>query len=157
MEEVEHKATFNEKGEVVLKKKSNIEKGKKSRAAGLRFESRVRSHWESKNWAIDKWSNNVDLEKNKISPAKRKYNPFKKVMTIGTGFPDFIGINFIREGIYGVIGIEVKMNGLLNKEEKEKCRWYLKNNVFSQILIAKKGKKRGEIEHIDFEEKWGIN
>jgi len=78
-------------------------------------------------------------------------------MAIGTGFPDFIGINFIREGIYSVIGIEVKVNGILSKEEKEKCKWYLKNNVFSQILIAKKGKKRGEIEHIDFKEKWGLD
>ncbi len=37
--------------------------------------------------------------------------------------------------------------------EKEKCAWYLKNKIFSKILIAKKGKKRGEIEYMDFKEK----
>ena len=56
----------------------------------------------------------------------------------------------------------------LSKEEKEKCRWYLKNKIFSSILVAKKGaplsvprdiskkmptrgKKRGGIEYEDFE------
>ena len=46
------------------------------------------------------------------------------------------------------------MNGILSKEEKEKCRWYLKNGVFSAIWIAKKGKKRGQIEYDDFAEKY---
>tara|TARA_Y100000310_G_C20590104_1_gene767527 strand:- start:623 stop:1156 length:534 start_codon:yes stop_codon:yes gene_type:complete len=173
-EEKEHKKRYgvieNEKGELetthlidsedgkaypVLKERVKIKKGKKSRAAGVRFEGQVRKYWEERGWAIDKWSNNVNLEENKMTIAKRKYNPFKKVMAIGTGFPDFIGIKFIRKGIYNVIGIEVKVNGLLSKEEKQKCQWYLDNNTFSEILIAKKGKKRGEIEYIDFKEKWG--
>lgn len=172
MGEVEHEKRYsvvkNEKGELetkfstdfkegkhILKERTKIKQGKSSRAAGLRFEAKVRKYWEDKKWSIDKWSNNVNLEEGKLTIAKRKYNPFKKVMAIGTGFPDFIGIQFIREGIYNVMGIEVKMNGILSKEEKEKCKWYLKNKIFGKILVAKKGKKRGEIEHIDFEEKWG--
>jgi len=56
----------------------------------------------------------------------------------------------IREG-YEIIGVEVKSNGYLDKEEKEKCRWLLENNVFSKILIASKGNKRGEIIYKEFE------
>ena len=71
-------------------------------------------------------------------------------------FPDFI--TFKKEkGNYNIIGVEVKMNGILSKIEKEKCRWYLKNKIFSQIWIAKKGIKRGSIEYINFAEKYKIN
>ena len=78
-----------------------------------------------------------------------------KVMVIGTGFPDFLA--FKGQGKkYEIIGVEVKMNGTLSKIEKEKCRWYLKNETFSKMLIAKKGKKRGEIEYIDFKDKSGV-
>ncbi|MBS3072843.1 hypothetical protein J4477_03360 [Candidatus Pacearchaeota archaeon] len=152
--EVEHKASFDEEGKVVLKKKSEIKKGKKSRSAGSRFELKVRKYWESKGYIVDKWSNNVDLENKKLISAKRKYNPFKKVMAIGTGFPDFIVIQFIREGVYDIIGVEVKINGILSKEEKEKCRWYLEKRIFSKILIAKKSGKAEGIEHINFSDKW---
>ena len=47
------------------------------------------------------------------------------------------------------------MNGILSKEEKEKCKWYLQKEIFSNIWIAKKGVKRGEIEYFDFAEKYG--
>ncbi len=56
--------------------------------------------------------------------------------------------SFKLEGI--IIGIEVKSNGYLTKEEKEKCKWYLDNKVFSKIFIAKKGTKRGQIDYVDF-------
>ena len=46
---------------------------------------------------------------------------------------------------YVILGVEAKSNGFLTKEEKEKMNWLLENNIFSKILIAKKGKKRGEI------------
>jgi hypothetical protein len=88
-----------------------------------------------------------------------------------TGFPDFIVFknmtswdgepfwNLTRElinfevkptlprkiNLYENIGIEVKSNGYLTKEEKEKYKWLLENNIFSKILIVSKGKKRGEI------------
>ncbi len=46
---------------------------------------------------------------------------------------------------YHVIGVEAKSNGYLDQIETEKCEWLLENNIFSKILIASKGKKRGEI------------
>ncbi len=164
------------------KKKSEIKKGKNSRARGARFELKVRRDLEEKGRVVDKWNNNVEFEKdadNQILPqtgkliiAKRKYNPWSKVMTIGTGFPDFISIKQIHKGTYSVIGVEVKMNGILSKIEKQKCAWYLKNGIFSKIWIAKKSatpksvprniskemstkSKRGQIEYVNFVERYG--
>ena len=56
-----------------------------------------------------------------------------------------------------VIGVEAKSNGILTKLEKEKCQWYLDNNIFSKILIAVKTKPKNRIviEYRDFEEKYG--
>jgi hypothetical protein len=53
---------------------------------------------------------------------------------------------------YEVIGCEAKSNGYLDKEEREKCKWLLENNIFTKILIAKKGEK--EIIYEDFLEKY---
>lgn len=142
----------------MLKNNSIIDKskqGKRNRAAGARFELKARKELEDKGWIIDKWTNNVDLEEQKLVKAKRKYNPFMKVMIIGSGFPDFIGFRF-EKNKYNVIGIEVKGNGWLEQSEKEKSKFLLNKKIFSKILIAKKGKKRGEIEYIDFEEKYGL-
>jgi hypothetical protein len=152
---VKYKASFNEKGEVVLKNKDKIKRGKKSRAAGTRFEAKVRKDLEEKGWVIDKWTNNVDLEKNKLIAARRKFNPYSKILGIGTGFPDFIATRLSEKGKYEVIGIEVKIKGNLDKEEKLKAKWYLDNKIFGQIFVAKRGEKRGSIEHVDFLEKWG--
>ena len=77
------------------KKKSEIKKGRTSRARGARFELKVRRDLEDKGRIVDKWNNNVDLETKKLIIAKKKFNPFSKVMTIGTGFPDFISIKYI--------------------------------------------------------------
>lgn len=140
------------KKETKEKNKNSI-RGKKSRAAGARFELKVRGELEKQGWNIDKWTNNVDLEQGKIVKAKRKFNPYFKVLGIGTGFPDFIGIK-PKGKFYEVIGIEVKGNGWIDKSEKEKCRWLLKNKVFSKILVAKKGKERGKIEYDDFKKKY---
>jgi hypothetical protein len=111
---------------------------------------------EEKGRFVDKWNNNVDLENNKIIIAKKKYNPFKKMMTLGTGFPDFIAFKRIYAGTYSIIGVESKINGILSKIEKEKCKWYLNNKVFADIWIAK-AKKKGrkiEVEYVDFREKY---
>jgi hypothetical protein len=138
------------------KNKSKIDKpkqGKRNRASGARFELKVRNYLEKDGWIIDKWTNNVDIEEQKLVKAKRKFNPFKKMLIIGTGFPDFIGFRF-KNKKYDIIGIEVKGNGWLDKGEKEKSKFLLKKKIFSKILIAKKGKKRGEIEYIDFKKKY---
>ncbi len=139
----------------MMKRKSSIKKrqGKRNRAAGARFELKVRNKLEGEGWVVDKWTNNVDLEECKLVKAKRKFNPFLKILGIGTGFPDFIA--FKRKGKnYEIIGIEVKGGGWLEKTEKEKCGFLLRKKIFSRILVAKKGKKRGEIEYVDFEKKY---
>lgn len=138
------------------KENSSVSQGRKNRAAGARFELKVRKDLEAKGWITDKWTKNVDLETQELIAAKRKFNPFRKVMSIGTGFPDFIAFRRIvgrkEEDFhaYKVIGVESKSNGTLDKKEKEKCKFLLDRDVFKDILIASKGKKRGEIEYINF-------
>ncbi len=136
-----------------MKTSSKSKRGKLARAAGARFELKVRADLEKGGWILDKWTNNVDLETKKLVKAKRKFNPFIKILSIGTGFPDFIA--FKRKGkLYDIIGVEVKGNGWLDKTEKGKCKFLLDKKIFSRILIAKKAKERGKIEYIDFAEKY---
>jgi len=134
--------------------------GRKNRMAGQRFELKVRKDMESKKWIVDRWSNNVDFNFSKnytkdTFPIKGKLIPAKSRFGLRTtGFPDFIAFtrtacwNCTTHGFgecgYEVIGIECKSNGYLSKEEKEKVKWLLSNNIFSKIYIASKGKK-GEI------------
>jgi hypothetical protein len=137
-----------------MDKKEFKKQGKKNRAAGARFEAKVRQNLEEMGWTIGKWMNTVDYEKWKIVPAKRKYNPFLKTLIIGTGFPDFIAFKRTKDENYEVIGVEVKVRGYLDQIEKGMCHWLLENKIFGRILVAKKGKKRGEIEYQDFKEKY---
>jgi len=154
--ETEYKASVGEDGNVVLKKKKKIKMGTRSRSGGGAFELRVRKDLEEKGWVVDKWSNNID--DGKVVPCKRVFKRFgvgMGVMTIGTGFPDFVCFEK-RGDLYKVIGIEVKMNGNLSRVEKEKCVWYLENKIFSEILVAKKIQERKggkiRVEYIDFGE-----
>ncbi len=146
---------WDAKGKIgVQKEKSKIKQGKKSKASGNKFELEVRKDLEEKGWTVTKWSNNFDLIENKIIPAKRKFNPFSKVMTIGTGFPDFIAFQPLGEKTFKVIGIEVKLNGTLSREEKEKIKAFMQKETFSEIWIARKAKdKKGNfVEYIDSKE-----
>lgn len=164
----------------MIKKEGKIseksKQGKKNRKSGGLFETKVRQDLEGLGWIVSKWVNTVDFDKEgkigKIVPAKRKYNPFSKVLTIGTGFPDFVCFKRKFEEDYEVIGLEVKSNGYLDQIEKSMCFWLLENKIFSRILIAKKSKKGNEmnrksispaiklleegkgIEYIDFKEKY---
>ncbi len=141
-----------------MEKSEKVKQGKRNRAAGARFELKIRQDLEKMGWIVDKWTNTVDYNKEegigKVVPAKRKYNPFKKVMVIGTGFPDFIAFKRIMGITYEVVGVEVKQRGYLDKAERGMCHWLLENKIFSKILIAKKGKKRGSIDYISFNEKY---
>jgi len=155
--EVEYKASVGEDGKVILKKKEKISKGKKGKTFGALFEMRVRHDLEEKGWVACKWSNNVDLEEKRIVPAKKnwKFNPHRKIMmpsAQGTGFPDFICYQEMEKGRYNIIGVEVKTNGILSREEKMKCKFLLEKNIFSEILVAKKIKKKNRIlvEYINF-------
>ena len=167
-EEIEFKTVFNEDGSIKFVKKEDVDRGKKSKRSGGTFELRVRRNLEEKGWIVDKWSNNIvrnqgflrtsfnDRLKNvedewKLVPCKRKFNPFNRVMGIGTGFPDFVCFSRRDGELYKVIGVEVKMNGNLSRVEKEKCVWYLERGIFSEILVASKKKegRRVVVEYAD--------
>ena len=152
----EYETSWDEQGRPISKKKTEIAKGKKSRKSGLDFEARVRADLEKQGWVVAKWPNQVDLIEKKIIPSKRKFNPFSKVMTIGTGFPDFVIFKHVEGKSYLVWGVEVKVNGYLDREEKEKCAFCLDNKIFGEVLIAKKNKEGREIkiEYISFSEKY---
>lgn len=167
--ESEYKPVVDEQGFVKLKRKSKITEGKKSKAAGGRFELKVRRDLEDKGWVVAKWTNNLEPDVQRgfgwiMIPAKRKFNPFSKALTIGTGFPDFVAFQKMSgdvvdpEKIYHkVIGVEVKMNGILSKIEKQKCKFLLDNKIFSEILVAKRGRKDGRkelVEYDDFKERY---
>ncbi|MGY4884953.1 MAG: hypothetical protein ACP5NZ_05230 [Nanobdellota archaeon] len=137
-------------------KLARSKQGKLNRAAGRRFEAKVREELEKMGWVVAKWMNTIDYSKNKLVPAKRKYNPFLKALSIGNGFPDFICFKRDEQGNYEVIGLEVKANGYLDQVEKGMCLWFIENKIFSRILIAKRKKegKKMEVEYIDFSEKY---
>ena len=123
------------------------EMGKKSRRDGMAFERKVRADLEKKGWIVDKWTNNVAEYPQKLYPAKSNRFNMRS-----TGFPDFIAFKYLiwTYQRYSVIAVESKMNGVLSKVEKEKCEWYLNNDIFSKILIAsKEGGK--EIVYKEFE------
>jgi len=151
--------------------------GRINRAAGAKFELLVRKDLEAKGWFVDKWTNNVDIQKEnseevsgipgkngsfiygKLIQAKNRWAGIGRPMMMGAGFPDFSCHKRIPDvllntpttptykvnHLYEVIGVESKINGYLDKEEKEKCKWLLENNVFSKILIAKKIKIKNRV------------
>ena len=130
------------------KKKDPIKvlQGKRNRAAGARFERKVRHDLEDKGWIVDRWSNQMSLENENVIPAKALFGMST------TGFPDFMifQISSVNFKHYEVVGVECKSNGYLKPEEKSKCQLYLDKKIFSKLLIARKGKKRGEIIYEDF-------
>ncbi len=131
--------------------------GKKSRAKGQRFEAKVRIDLENMGWTVTKWMNTVDYDRSnkigKVVPAKRKYNPFMKALSIGTGFPDFVC--FKRDGDkFDVVGVEVKGSGYLDPKERGMCLWLLENKIFSRILIAKNSEEKGKVDYADFNIKY---
>ena len=143
------------------KNPDKVKQGKKNRLSGADFERRTRENLEECRWIVAKWPNNVDLVNNKLVPAKHKFNFYTKVMSLGTGFPDFIAYQFennmvfkLQSGeiftkkLYEVIGVECKVNGKLDKEEKEKCQWLLEQGIFSKILIAHKEKVKNKVRVI---------
>ena len=162
-----------------MKKNPKVKQGRINKRHGREFELLVRKDLESKGWIVAKWSNNVELvietklpdvkceDKSdgnklvtiteyermigKLIPAKHKFSFFSKVMTMGTGFPDFIAYKIVciqtpvgpirpTPEVYDVIGVECKggdkVHKYLDKEEKQKCKWLLDNDIFSKILIA---------------------
>jgi len=118
--------------------------GKKNRASGADFEKRTRKDLEDKGWLVDKWTNNIDLEKGEIVRAKNLFRGKNIPMMMGAGFPDFIAFRKHPENY--IIGVESKINKYLKPEEKKKCQWLLENKVFSKILIAYRTKEKNRIK-----------
>lgn len=110
--------------------------GKANRAAGARFELKVRKDLEDDGWIVDKFTNNVDLESSCF--IKAKSNKFR---LSSTGFPDFVAI---KKGcgdynnLYNVKLVECKVNGTLSKTEKLKMEW-LHGEGFECWVASKSG------------------
>lgn len=120
--------------------------GKKNRQQGLVFEKKVREDLESKDWIVDKWTNIV--KDNKLIRAKVKWIKTKqglRPMGLGSGFPDFIAFKRIKllnqSWNTELISVESKINGKLDKKEKEQLKFYIEKEVFDKILIAYKEKQ----------------
>lgn len=159
---------------VTKEEKSKI--GKKSRKDGSAFELFVRKDLEKKGWIVIKNPNNV-IEETKLvedyavhagnnnwikrmepetkkyfKQGKSKFNPFtKRLMMNSGGFPDFLAYKPINNS-YEIIGVESKINGYLDKEEREKCEWLLSKKIFGRILVASKVKngRKIEVEYKEF-------
>ena len=120
------------------------EQGKKNRISGQKFELFVRKNLEESGWIVIKNPNNVI--DGKFTQGKAKYNPFtKRLMMNSGGFPDFICFRTDHDSII-MMGVECKVRGYLDKEEKEKCDWLIKHNIFDGIWIAKKIKINNRIK-----------
>lgn len=135
----------------MVKKEKSI-MGKKSRASGKAFETKVRKDLVSQGYIVCRFDNNVDLEKGECVQAKAKFNPFtRSVMNISSGFPDFVAYRPINNcGVihWRVLFVESKMTGKLDKKEKEKAKWYLDNNYCKRFIIASKEKVKNKINVI---------
>ncbi len=61
---------------------------------------------------------------------------------MGSGFPDFVMFKGLLDtsGFYNVIFIEVKLNGFLSKEEKEKCK--VLSDMGHKVFIAYEDKSQ---------------
>ncbi|MHA1233651.1 MAG: hypothetical protein ACTSQL_01040 [Promethearchaeota archaeon] len=161
----------NTMNKIMVKQKNpiKVKMGQRSKAQGGAFELRTRKDLEEKGWICSKWQNQVEFYKvedglkycflkAKLIPAKPKmvFNPIIKRMMpqqIHSGFPDFVCFRKINVGFnYEVIGVESKISGELDKEEKLKCRWYLDNGIFNKILVARKTKVKNKVvvEYEDF-------
>jgi len=161
-----------------METKERSKLGAKSRKEGKAFEPRVYRDMSEKGWIVNRWSNDVefdldvlDIKENvamklgKVVLAKTKWRHTPRgmmPMNLNPGFPDFVCFKEEKGlsgalGLYDVIGVECKISGSLDKLEKEKCKWYLDNNVFSKILIASKVKEKNRIKVVyeDFLEKYG--
>lgn len=128
--------------------------GKNNRAKGKRFELKVRADLERKGWIVFRNSNDVTKPiETDIGEYERffkqttgHWNPFTRtIMMNSSGFPDFIGIVIGPNGSNQIEFFECKVNGKLDKIEKEKIEW-IKNNLKIQVNIASKNGKEIKYE-----------
>lgn len=130
--------------------------GKSNRRKGGSFELSVRKDLEDKGFICSKWMNNVEFQVKttdktfhfgKLVPSKRKFNPFNKIMALGTGFPDFIALRVQGGKVTTFIFVEAKSNGYLDKEEKAKAEWYINEFGLPFAVASKDKKNKGEIAY----------
>jgi hypothetical protein len=139
----------------------NSVRGKKSRAAGQRFELKVRKDLESNGWFVAKWMNNVALDETtviteedngevvmqgKLVPAKRKYNPFSRAFTIGTGFPDFIAHRHIYDCVRTSKTVEEFYGKVEMIQKKHMTDELLVGNQFNYNVIGIEAKSNGYLD-----------
>jgi hypothetical protein len=129
--------------------------GKKNRRTGAEFEKKVRTDLESKGWIVCRWNNNIEIkEENQVYTMKMIQAKSNRFNMRTTGFPDFITFKLENEypgcntHLYEINGVECKSNGKLDRTEKDKCEWLLKNEIFKKILIASKTEEG--IEYTEF-------
>jgi len=142
--------------------------GKKGRAAGKRFELKVRADLEKQGWTVFRNSNDVEfvpyecdkencavmhLPQGIFKQAKSKWNFFTKMpMTLQSGFPDFVcvkcheGWDTYAAGCFEVQFVECKLERNIDKIEKEKVEW-IKSNLHIPVFLARKGEKRGTVKY----------
>ena len=108
--------------------------GKRNRRKGSEFEKRVRDNLRDAGWLVFKNDNQVWLDKDPIEfdKAKMSWNPFRKSLVVGAGFPDFVCIGMAK---FGVKFVEAKLHGLTSHEEKIKAAW-IKENLKIPIFVA---------------------
>ena len=142
--------------------KTKAKQGKANRAAGKRFELKVRADLESDGWIVFRNSNDVKQIDNKNGQTIRfqqttgHWNPFTRtIMVSQSGFPDFIclrddGTESFDKNIlmtnFKPMFVECKTNGHLDKIEKEKVKW-IREKLKIPVFIASVGDKRGEIKY----------
>jgi hypothetical protein len=137
--------------------------GKRNRAAGKRFELKVRADLESKGWIVFRNSNDVTKPvETEIGEYERffkqttgHWNPgTHSIMMSQSGFPDFICIKgkgyFNEKILFEIQFVECKggdeKHKYLSAEEKEKVEW-IKDKLKIPVVVANKGDKRGEITY----------
>jgi len=118
--------------------------GKKSHTEGKAFEPRVFENLIEKGFIANRWHN--DIKENKIVQAKTSWRKTKFgmfPMNLNPGFPDYMAFG---KHTRIIIGIECKINNKLDKTEKEKCQWYLKNKIFDKMWVAYKTKEKNRVK-----------
>ena len=105
--------------------------GKANRKKGGQFEREVREELVKDGWVVDKFSGQIEvfIQDEEICgggfiKAKGGYNPYRKMVCAGTGFPDFICFKKSPTSEnHEIKFVECKTNGRLSKQEKLKMEW----------------------------------
>jgi len=165
------KGVIDESKKILLTKElireEHVKQGKKNKRSGGEFEMKVRRELEADGWIVSKWQNNIEIEGSndgvtwqpvkkekfifyrgvKLIPAKHAFNPFRRAVTLGTGFPDFVCFQYAGEDDWRIKLVESKVKGYLDAEERAKVEW-IKENIKIPVFVAKKTEGG-----IDYEEK----